>query len=153
LSIEYLTIFAHPLKALKQMALPAFIMALRPISIATRMIRSSLIEVLEEDYIRAARAKGVSEESLTRRHAFPNSIIPVVTVYGLEGIVLIGTSVIIEKIFGLAGIGSLVVEAANNRDIYVLQGSIIVLLFYALFLNLVIDLLYGWLDPRIRYQQ
>lgn len=153
LSIEYLSIFTHPLEALKQLALPAFIMALRPISVAIRMIRSSLIEVLEEDYIRAARAKGVSEEPLTRRHALPNSIIPVVTVYGLEGIVLIGTSVIIERIFGLAGIGSLVVEAANNRDIYVLQGSIIILLFYALFLNLFIDLLYGWLDPRVRYQQ
>jgi ABC-type dipeptide/oligopeptide/nickel transport system permease component len=115
------------------------------------MIRSSLIEVLEEDYIRTARAKGVNEESLTRRHALPNSIIPVVTVYGLEGIVLIGASVIMEKIFGIPGIGSLVVEAANNRDIYVLQGSILVLLSYALLLNLVIDLIYGWLDPRIRY--
>jgi peptide/nickel transport system permease protein len=151
LSIEYVTIFTHPIKALKQLALPAFIMALRPISIATRMIRSSLIEVLEEDYIRTARAKGVTEKSLTRRHALPNSIIPVVTVYGLEGIVLVGASVIIEKIFGIPGIGSLVVQAANNRDIYVLQGSILVLLSYALLLNLVIDLLYGWLDPRIRY--
>jgi peptide/nickel transport system permease protein len=151
LSVEYVTLFTYPVKALKQLALPAFIMALRPISIATRMIRSSLIEVLEEDYIRTARAKGVSEESLTRRHALPNSIIPVVTAYGLEGIVLVGASVIIEKIFGIPGIGSLVVEAANNRDIYVLQGSILVLLSYALVLNLVIDLLYGWLDPRIRY--
>jgi peptide/nickel transport system permease protein len=151
LSIEYVTIFTHPLKALNQLALPAVIMSLRPISIATRMIRSSLIEVLGEDYIRTARAKGVSEESLTRRHALPNSIIPVVTVYGLEGIVLVGASVIMEKIFGIPGIGSLVVEAANNRDIYVLQGSILVLLSYALFLNLAIDLVYGWLDPRIRY--
>jgi len=151
LSVEYVTLFTQPIKALKQLALPAFIMALRPISIATRMIRSSLIEVLEEDYIRTARAKGVTEGLLTRRHALPNSIIPVVTVYGLEGIVLVGASVIIETIFGIPGIGSLVVEAANNRDFYVLQGSILVLLSYALLLNLVIDLLYGWLDPRIRY--
>jgi peptide/nickel transport system permease protein len=151
LSVEYVTLFTHPFKALNQLALPAFIMALRPISIATRMIRSSLIEVLEEDYIRTARAKGVTEGLLTRRHALPNSIIPVVTVYGLEGIVLVGASVIIETIFGIPGIGSLVVEAANNRDFYVLQGSILVLLSYALLLNLVIDLLYGWLDPRIRY--
>ena len=151
LSIQYVTIFTHPFAAFKQLALPAFIMALRPISIATRMIRSSLIEVLEEDYIRTARAKGVTEGLLTKRHALPNSIIPVVTVYGLEGIVLVGASVIIERIFGIPGIGSLVVQAANNRDIYVLQGSILVLLANALFLNLIIDLLYGWLDPRIRY--
>ncbi len=153
LSLEYVTIFSDPVATVKQLLLPAFIMALRPFGTATRMIRSSLIEVMEEDYIRTARAKGVTEGPLTRRHALPNSLIPVVTLYGLEVLVLIGSSVVIEKVFGIPGVGTLVAQAAHNRDIYVLQGSVLVLLVFALLLNLVIDLLYGWLDPRIRYER
>lgn len=153
LSIEYFNIFTNPIPAVKQLVLPAFIMALRPFGVGTRMIRSALIEILEEDFIRTARSKGLTEALVMRRHALPNAFVPVITFYGLESIVLIGAAVVIERIFGLPGIGSLVVQAASSRDLYVLQGSILVLLLFALFINLAIDLLYASLDPRIRYEE
>lgn len=152
LSIEYFNIFTHPYDAVKQLILPSFIMALRPFGIGTRMIRSALVEILGEDYIRTARSKGLTESFVTRRHALPNALVPVVTFYGLETVILIGAAVVIETIFGLPGIGSLVVQAAQSRDLYVLQGSILVLLIFAMFINLVVDLLYAALDPRVRYE-
>lgn len=152
LSIEYFNIFTHPYDAAKQLILPAFIMTLRPIGIGTRMIRSALIEILGEDYVRTARSKGLSEALVTRRHALPNALVPVVTFFGLEIVILIGAAVVIERVFGLPGIGSLVVQAAQSRDLFVLQGSILVLLVFAMFINLVVDLLYAALDPRVRYE-
>jgi peptide/nickel transport system permease protein len=148
LSIEYFNIFTHPYDAAKQL-----ILALRPFGVGTRMIRSALIEILQEDFIRTARAKGLTETLITWRHALPNAFVPVITFYGLESIVLIGAAVVIERIFGLPGIGSLVVQAASSRDLYVLQGSILVLLLFALFINLAIDLLYAVLDPRVKYEE
>jgi peptide/nickel transport system permease protein len=153
LSIEYFNVFTQPYEAVKQLILPAFIMALRPFGVGTRMIRSALIEILQEDFIRTARAKGLTETVITRRHALPNAFVPVITFYGLESIVLIGAAVVIERIFGLPGIGSLVVQAASSRDLYVLQGSILVLLLFALFINLAVDLLYAVLDPRVKYEE
>jgi peptide/nickel transport system permease protein len=152
LSIEYFNIFTHPYDAAKQLILPAFIMTLRPIGIGTRMIRSALIEIFGEDYVRTARSKGLSEALVTRRHALPNALVPVVTFFGLEIVILIGAAVVIERVFGLPGIGSLVVQAAQSRDLFVLQGSILVLLVFAMFINLVVDLLYAALDPRVRYE-
>jgi peptide/nickel transport system permease protein len=152
LSIEYFNIFTHPYDAAKQLILPAFIMTLRPIGIGTRMIRSALIEILGEDYVRTARSKGLSEALVTRRHALPNALVPVVTFFGLETVILIGAAVVIERVFGLPGIGSLVVQAAQSRDLFVLQGSILVLLVFAMFINLIVDLLYAALDPRVRYE-
>jgi len=148
--IEYATLFENPLTALKQLLLPAIIMALRPFGVATRMIRSSMIEVLEEDFIRTARAKGLSERLLTKKHALPNCLIPVTTFYGLQSIIFVGASAVMENIFCIPGVGSLVVEAALSRDLYVLQGSVLVLMFFALFVSLALDLLYAALDPRIR---
>jgi peptide/nickel transport system permease protein len=152
LSIEYFNIFTHPYDAAKQLILPAFIMTLRPIGIGTRMIRSALIEIFGEDYVRTARSKGLSEALVTRRHALPNALVPVVTFFGLEIVILIGAAVVIERVFGLPGIGSLVVQAAQSRDLFVLQGSILVLLVFAMFVNLLVDLLYAALDPRVRYE-
>jgi peptide/nickel transport system permease protein len=152
LSIEYFNIFTHPYDAAKQLILPAFIMTLRPIGIGTRMIRSALIEIFGEDYVRTARSKGLSEALVTRRHALPNALVPVVTFFGLETVILIGAAVVIERVFGLPGIGSLVVQAAQSRDLFVLQGSVLVLLVFAMFINLVVDLLYAALDPRVRYE-
>jgi peptide/nickel transport system permease protein len=117
------------------------------------MIRSSFVEVLEEDYIRTARAKGVYEKMLVWRHALPNTLTPVITFYGLEAIVMVGAAVAIEVIFGIPGIGSLTVSAAQHRDLYVLQGAILLMLVFALLVNLFIDLLYAKLDPRIRYEK
>jgi peptide/nickel transport system permease protein len=150
-SLKYVTIFSDPIAAVKQIALPALIMGLRPVAVAARMIRSSLIEVLEEDYIRTGRAKGLSEALLTWRHAVPNSLLPVVTYYGLETVVLIGTSVVMEGVFSLPGLGSLIIQSAKLHDFYVLQGCVVILLFLSLFMNLFVDILYAWLDPRVRY--
>lgn len=152
ISIEYFNIFLDPIDAVKQLFLPAFIMALRPFGVGTRMVRSAIIEIMEEDFIRTARAKGLVEGIVIRKHALPNALVPVVTFYGLEVIIAIGAAVVMEGIFGIPGIGSLVVDAAHSRDLYVLQGSVLILLLFALFVNLVIDLLCAKLDPRIRYE-
>jgi peptide/nickel transport system permease protein len=150
-SLQYVTVFNDPINAFKQMILPALIMGLRPVAVAARMIRSSLVEVMEEDYIRTGRAKGLSETLLTWRHALPNTLLPVVTYYGLEVIVLIGASVVMEGVFSLPGLGSLIIRSAKMHDYYVLQGCVIILLFLSLFMNLFVDILYAWLDPRVRY--
>jgi peptide/nickel transport system permease protein len=152
ISIEYINIFLDPIDAIKQLFLPAFIMALRPFGVGTRMVRSAILEIMEEDFIRTARSKGLIEKIVARRHALPNALVPVVTFYGLETIIAIGAAVVMEGIFGIPGIGSLVVDAAHSRDLYVLQGSILILLLFALFMNLIIDLLCAKLDPRIRYE-
>jgi peptide/nickel transport system permease protein len=151
--IEYVTIFRDPVAALKQLIIPAIILAMRPYGIGTRMIRSSFVEVLEEDYIRTARAKGVYEKMLVWRHALPNTLTPVITYYGLEAIVMVGAAVAIEVIFGIPGIGSLTVSSAQHRDLYVLQGAILLMLIFALLVNLVVDLLCAKLDPRVRYEK
>jgi peptide/nickel transport system permease protein len=150
--LKYATLFNSPVDALKQYILPAAILALRGWAVSARMIRSALIEIMEEDYIRTARAKGLPEMLITIRHALPNSLIPVVTYYGLEIIVIVGATVIIETIFSIGGLGSLVAFAAERRDMYVLQGGVLVLLTVSLVVNLIVDLLYAKLDPRIRYQ-
>jgi peptide/nickel transport system permease protein len=152
-SLKYVTVFTDPIATLSQIALPALIMGLRPVAIAARMIRSSLIEVMQEDYIRTGRAKGLKETVLIWRHAVPNSLLPVVTFYGMETVILIGTAVVMENIFGLSGLGSLIIQAARTRDYYVLQGCVLIMLFLALFTNLFIDMLYAWLDPRVRYSR
>jgi len=152
-SIKYVTVFSDPIKAMQQIALPALIMGLRPVSIGARMIRSSLVEVMEEDYIRTARAKGLTETLLTWRHALPNSLLPVVTFFGFEIIVMIGAAVVMEGVFSIPGLGGLIIQSAKLHDYYVLQGCVVILLFLALFTNLFVDILYGWLDPRIRYER
>jgi glutathione transport system permease protein len=150
--LDYLILFTNPVGALKQYFAPATIMALSGLAVSARMIRSSIIETMEEDYIRTGRAKGLTESMITLRHALPNSLIPVVTFYGLQIISLIGSTVIIETIFGLNGIGSMIADAAANHDTYVLQGGIMILLLVSLIVNMILDLLYTRLDPRVRYQ-
>jgi peptide/nickel transport system permease protein len=149
--LSYLTLFNNPIEALKQYIAPAAIMGLHGFAISARIVRSSMIEIMEEDYIRTARAKGLTETMVTLRHGLPNSLVPVVTFYGLQIVTLVGSTVIIETIFGMNGIGGLVAQAASNRDIYVLQGGIMVLVFVSLAVNLIVDLSYARLDPRVRY--
>jgi peptide/nickel transport system permease protein len=149
--LSYLILFTNPVEALKQYAAPAAIMALSGLAVSARMIRSSLLETMEEDYVRTARSKGLTEVAVTIRHALPNSLVPVVTLYGLQIITLVGSTVIIETIFGIGGIGGLVAQAASNHDTYVLQGGIMVLVFVSLVVNLIVDLSYSLLDPRVRY--
>ena len=130
---------------------PAFILALFQIGFLARITRSAMLDVLDQDYIRTARAKGVSEWQTIAKHAFRNTLIPVVTVCGIIFSLLIGGSVVIEQVFALPGIGRLIVQAIINRDYPVVQGTLLLLGFVFVLLNLFIDVLYTFVDPRVRY--
>jgi peptide/nickel transport system permease protein len=137
--------------ALAHLVLPAVTLAGWPAAIIARMTRASLIETMGQDYVRTARAKGLTEGGIVRRHAFRNAMIPVVTVVGLEFGALLGGAVVTETVFAWPGVGKLTIDSITARDYQVTQG--IVLLLGAIFvgLNLLIDLFYAALDPRIRY--
>jgi peptide/nickel transport system permease protein len=139
------------LGALRSLTLPAITLGLALAAVVTRTLRSSLLETLSEDYVRTARAKGVSEYFVIRRHALKNALIPVVTIVGLQLGALIGGAVITEYIFALPGVGRLVVDSIFSRDYPLVQGVILLIALAFVVCNLVVDLLYGLLDPRIRY--
>ena len=149
--INYIPFFKDPAGNLTQMIWPALAVGYRYAAMVTRMLRSSLIEVMKEDYIRTARAKGVWKRLIVTRHAMRNAMLPTVTVVGLEFAFLIGGLVVTEQVFNLNGIGRLMVDAVTRNDFTMVQG--IVLLGATVFVvtNLVVDFLYALLDPRIRY--
>ncbi|MBL8696774.1 MAG: ABC transporter permease [Alphaproteobacteria bacterium] len=130
---------------------PAFILALFQIGFLARITRSAMLDVLDQDFIRTARAKGVSEWKTISKHAFRNTLIPVVTVCGIIFSLLVGGSVVIEQVFALPGIGRLIVQAIIGRDYPVVQGTLLLLGFVFVLLNLAIDVLYTLVDPRVRY--
>jgi peptide/nickel transport system permease protein len=142
----------EPLSGLRSLALPAITLGLGLAAVIARTLRSSLLETLSEDYIRAARAKGLSEPQVIRRHALKNSLIPVVTLLGLQLGTLIGGAVITEYVFALPGVGRLVVDAVFARDYPLVQGVVLLIAVGFIVSSLVVDLVYGWLDPRIRYR-
>ena len=147
----------QPLKAglwanLKGMILPAITLGTALAAIVTRMMRSSLLEVLDQDYIRTARAKGLTEGRMVRFHALKNALMPVVTVVGLQIGGLLGGAIITEQIFVLPGLGRLLVDAIFQRDFPLIQGVVLFVSFAFLFSNLAVDLAYAYLDPRIRYR-
>jgi len=135
---------------LRSLILPAVTLGLALAAVITRTLRSSLLEALAEDYVRTARAKGLSEWVVIRGHVLKNALIPVVTVLGLQLGTLIGGAVITEYVFALPGIGRLVVDAVFARDYPLVQGVILLIAVSFIVSNLLVDLLYGWLDPRIR---
>ena len=130
---------------------PAVVLALFQIGYLARMTRSAMLEVLDQDYIRTARAKGVSPRAMIVKHAFRNTLMQVVTVSGYILSLLVGGSVVIEQIFAIPGIGRLLVQAIMARDYPVVQGTMLLLGFTFVFINIVIDLIYAWVDPRVRY--
>lgn len=132
--------------------LPAFALGARRVAILTRLIRSNMVEILQEDYIQTARSKGLKERLVVYRHAFRNVMIPVITVLGLQIPWLISGVVIIEKVFAWPGLGRLMVGAVFSRDYPVIQGSILVFAIVVMVINLLVDLAYGYIDPRIRYE-
>lgn len=135
----------------RHMVLPAATVALASIAFIARMTRSSLIEALREDYVRTARAKGVAERTVVFRHALRNAFIPVLTTLGLEFGSLLGGAVVVESVFSLPGIGRLTVDAIKGRDLPLIQGTILFVAVVFSLVNLVVDLGYAGLDPRIRY--
>ena len=143
--------FEEGLAGLRSLVLPAVTLGLALAAVITRTLRSSLLEALAEDYVRTARAKGLSEWGVVRGHVLKNAMIPVVTVMGLQLGTLIGGAVITEYVFALPGVGRLVVDAVFARDYPLVQGVILLIAVGFIVSNLLVDIVYGWLDPRIRY--
>jgi len=131
---------------------PALATGYRYSAVATRMTRSAMLEVLREDYIRTARAKGLVERLIVQRHSLKNAMLPVVTVIGIEFAFLMGGLVVTEQVFNLNGLGKLFVESVTNHDYAMTQALVMVVVAVFVFTNFVIDVFYAWLDPRIRYR-
>ena len=149
--LGYVSFFDSPLENLKQYIWPALVLGYVGTATRSRMMRSSMLEVLRQDYIRTAHAKGLRQFVVTYRHAMKNAMLPVITIIGVSVAVTMGGSVIIERIFVLPGIGNMLVEGMNQRDYPVVQSLILVFAMWVVLVNLLVDLSYGWLDPRIRY--
>ena len=149
--LGYATLWENPLLNLEQLIFPAFAIAFHDLAFTARVTRSSMLEVLREDYVRTARAKGLGEIVVLGRHALKNAILPVLTVSGYQFARLLGGTIIVETVFVVPGLGAFVIESILHRDFVVLQAVILLTAAVVLTLNLFIDLLYAVLDPRIRY--
>jgi peptide/nickel transport system permease protein len=146
----YIAFWDDPLRNLAQMVLPAVTLGLAFAASVTRVSRSAMLDVLSDDYVRTARSKGASQHSVIWRHALPNALIPVVTLSGIEFGYLLGGAVIVEQIFALPGLGRLVLEAIAQRDYALVQGAVLFIALNFMIVNLLVDLAYVALDPRIR---
>jgi peptide/nickel transport system permease protein len=149
--LTYIPIWQDPVRNLSQLLWPALATGYRYSAVATRMTRSSVLEVLREDYIRTARAKGLVETLIVNRHALKNAMLPVITVIGLEFAFLIGGLVVTEQVFNLNGIGLLMVTSVTEHDFTLVQGLVLLVSFIFVATNFLVDLVYAWLDPRIQY--
>ncbi len=149
-AIRYVPFLEDPIGNLKQFALPAFAVAIQLMAIIMRMTRATMLEVLGQDYVRTARAKGLNQRIVVYRHALRNALIPVVTVIGFQLGSLMGSSAIIEVVFGLNGIGNTLVQAISNRDYPLVQAAVLYLAVAFVLVNLIVDILYAYLDPRIK---
>ena len=150
--IGFAPIWEDPARNLSQLLIPALIIGARLAAVSMRMTRSSLLEVLRQDYIVTARAKGNRERAVIVRHALKNAFIPVVTIIGQQFSVLLGGTVIVEFIFLQPGVGSLLLDAVLLRDYTLIQGAVLFFAAVIVAMNLLVDLSYSWLDPRIRYR-
>ncbi|WP_242035311.1 nickel ABC transporter permease [Mesobacillus harenae] len=148
--LGYQSFLTNPIVNLQQMFLPALVLALSLSASIVRMTRSSLLEVLHADFIRTIRAKGAKEKIVIIKHALRNSLISIVTLIGLQIGFLLGGTVIIESIFSLPGIGSLIFESVTKRDYPVVQATVLVYGALFMLVNLIVDMAYGWIDPRMR---
>ncbi|RKK06213.1 ABC transporter permease subunit [Pseudoroseomonas wenyumeiae] len=149
--VTYTPFWRSPLENISQLIWPALAVGYRYAAVVARMVRSSVIEVMREDYIRTARAKGVFERLVVARHAMRNAMLPAITVVGLEFAFLIGGLVVTEQVFNLNGIGRLFVEAVSRSDFVLVQALVMLLAVVFVTMNLLIDMLYGVLDPRVRH--
>jgi peptide/nickel transport system permease protein len=149
----YVSLFDQPLEAVKHLLLPAVTLAAALSAVLARMLATTLLEVLDHDYVRTARAKGLAEGQVMRQHVLKNALIPVVTLLGIQLGQLLGGAVITEAIFQWPGLGQLILQGINNRDYAVVQGTMLFLVAFFVMVNLLVDLSYGLLDPRIRYEQ
>jgi peptide/nickel transport system permease protein len=136
----------------KQVIMPVICLSVPAIAGIARQMRSSMLEVIRQDYIRTAWSKGLSERTVIMRHALKNALIPVVTIVGAQLPILVGGAVVEEQIFALPGVGRYLIDAINRRDYPIISGVNLIIATVILFSNLLIDLIYAWLDPRIQYQ-
>ncbi len=150
--VKFVSFSVDPLQSLKQMLIPALILGTALSAVTMRMTRTMMLEVLRQDYIRTAWAKGLSERLVVLRHALRNALIPVVTLIGLQAPILIGGTVILEQIFVVPGMGLLLLDAVNQRDYPIITGVFLVLGVSITLINLLVDLSYGLLDPKVRYR-
>ena len=141
-----------PVGNLQMFILPALILGMGVSGASTRITRTMMLEVLRQDYIRTAWAKGLRERVIILRHALKNALIPVITLIGIQVPIVIGGSVIIEQIFCLPGMGRLTIDAAMNRDEALLRGIVLIFATALLLINLAVDLTYALLDPRVHYE-
>ena len=149
----YVNIFEDPVNGLRHMILPVFAMGITSSALIMRQTRSAMLEVLAQDYVRTARAKGMPERVVIGIHALRNALLPVVTVFGLQTGRVFAGAVVIETLFGIPGMGNFMVQAIFARDFAVVQGAVLLMALAVLGANLVTDLVYAWLDPRIRYNE
>ncbi|WP_420403983.1 ABC transporter permease [Nisaea sp.] len=149
--ITYLPIWEDPMHNLSQLIWPALATGYRYSAVATRMTRSAMLEVLREDYVRTARAKGLIEKVIINKHALKNAMLPVVTIIGIEFAFLMGGLVVTEQVFNLNGLGKLFVESVTQSDYTLTQALVMLVVTIFVVMNFVVDVLYAWLDPRIRY--
>ena len=147
----FVSLIKDPGENLKQMAMPAVALALPLMGVVMRMTRSAMLEVLGQDFVRTARAKGAREIRVLTIHALGNALIPIVTVMGIQLGRLLGGAVIVEQIFGLPGVGSLLVSAITERDYPMVQGAVLAMGLLFIFVQVVVDLSYAAIDPRVRY--
>jgi peptide/nickel transport system permease protein len=148
----YVPFFEDPLQNLKTVLLPTFVLGTHAAGLLARYVRSSLLETLGQDYIRTARAKGLSERTVVALHAAKPAMIPVLTVIGLSWAQMLGGAFLVEFIFAIPGLGRMSVDAIFSKDFPVMQATLIAVSLNVLLVNLAVDILYGWLDPRVRVQ-
>ncbi|MBM84990.1 MAG: peptide ABC transporter permease [Rhodospirillaceae bacterium] len=149
--LHYKSIFVDPAHNLSQLIWPALATGYRYSAVATRMTRSAMLDVLREDYVRTARAKGLIERVIVNKHALKNAMLPVVTIIGIEFAFLMGGLVVTEQVFNLNGLGKLFVESVTQADYTLTQALVMLVVFIFVMVNFIVDLMYAWLDPRIRY--
>ena len=150
--LDYATLWEDPLTNLQQMIFPALAIAFHDLAFTARVTRSSMLEVMRDDYVRTARSKGLNEFRVIGRHALKNAILPIITISGYQFGRLLGGVIIVEIIFLVPGVGTMLIDAIIHRDFVVIQAVVVLVAAVVMFLNLAIDLAYGLLDPRIRYQ-
>ncbi len=150
-ALEYTPFLLDPLANLSHLIVPAILLGLSMSAVTMRMTRTMMLEVMRQDYVRTARAKGLREQAVVVQHALKNGLIPVVTLIGLQAPLLIGGTVVMEQIFVIPGMGQLLLDGVYERDYPVISGVFLVVGVAILLINLLVDLSYGWLDPKVRY--
>lgn len=150
--MEFTPLWKNPAANMSQLIWPAMAVGYRYSAMITRMTRSTVLEVLREDYIRTARAKGLYERLVLIRHALRNAMLPVMSVIGLELAFLLGGLVVTEQVFNLNGLGLLLVQSIERRDYTMTQSLVVLVAFFFIFVNFILDILFAWLDPRVRFK-